>query len=63
MAGALGIRLSGPRIYADGVAQEPWVNGGAPDPTPFDLTRGLALYRKSMLVLGAGLLLLAWVAA
>lgn len=59
MAGALGIRLSGPRIYADGVAQEPWINGGAPDPTPADLTRGLALYRRSMLALGAGLLLLA----
>ena len=55
MAGALGIRLSGPRIYADRVAQEPWVNGGAPDPTPADLTRGLALYRRSMLALGAGL--------
>ncbi len=63
MAGALGIRLSGPRIYADGVAQEPWVNGGAPDPTPVDLTRGLDLYRRAMFTLGAGLLLLAWVAA
>ncbi len=59
MAGALGIRLSGPRIYADGVAQEPWVNGGAPDPTPADLTRGLDLYRRAMFTLGSGLLLLA----
>ena len=59
MAGALGIRLSGPRIYADGVAQEPWVNGGAPDPRPADLSRGLDLYRRAMFTLGAGLLLLA----
>jgi adenosylcobinamide-phosphate synthase len=55
MAGALGIRLSGPRIYADHVADEPWVNGSAPDPTSADLTRGLGLYRQSMLILGLGL--------
>ncbi|MCB1390778.1 MAG: cobalamin biosynthesis protein, partial [Rhodobacteraceae bacterium] len=51
MAGALGIRLSGPRVYGDRVAQEPWVNAGAPDPAAGDLARGLALYRRSMLAL------------
>ena len=59
MAGALGIRLSGPRVYADRVANEPWLNPGAPDPTPGDLARGLALYRRAMVALGALLLLLA----
>lgn len=57
MAGALGIRLSGPRVYADRIAQEPWVNGAAPDPLAGDLRRGLQLYRRAMLALGAALAL------
>lgn len=57
LAGALNIRLSGPRIYADRTANEPWLNASAPDPTPADLARGLALYRRAM-VLAAVLLLI-----
>ncbi|MGB3317140.1 MAG: adenosylcobinamide-phosphate synthase CbiB [Albidovulum sp.] len=52
LAGALGIRLSGPRIYGDRVADEPWVNEGAPDPGPEDIHRGLTAYRFAMLALG-----------
>ncbi|MBO1325724.1 adenosylcobinamide-phosphate synthase CbiB [Acetobacter sp. TBRC 12305] len=52
-AGALGIRLSGPRTYAGRVAEEPWLNGEAPDPQPRDLARGLALYRRAMVMLAA----------
>ena len=59
MAGALGIRLSGPRIYDGHVAPEPWLNAGAPDPSPECLTQGLRLYRRAMLLLGAGLILAA----
>ena len=59
MAGALGVRLSGPRVYADRVADEPWLNRGAPDPGAGDLRRGLALYRRAMLLLAAALALLA----
>ncbi|MDB5659023.1 MAG: cobalamin biosynthesis protein CobD [Cypionkella sp.] len=59
MAAGLGVRLSGPRVYADRVADEPWVNAGAPDPTPVDLQRGLALYVRAMFVLAAVLLVLA----
>jgi adenosylcobinamide-phosphate synthase len=59
MTGALGIRLSGPRIYAGLLTQEPWVNGACPDPTPGDLQRGLALYFRAMLGLAGGLLALA----
>lgn len=51
MAGALGIRLSGPRVYADRVADEPWLNGGAPDPTPADLRAALGLYLRAMAAL------------
>lgn len=58
MAGALNIRLSGPRVYHDRLSDEPWVNEGAPDPQAGDLARGLALFRKAMLVLAAGLCLL-----
>ncbi|MCC0077531.1 MAG: cobalamin biosynthesis protein CobD [Rhodobacter sp.] len=63
MAGALGVRLSGPRVYGDRIAQEPWVNDGAPDPTAADLNRALALYRRAMLgVAGilAGLAVWGW---
>ncbi|MEO1154314.1 MAG: adenosylcobinamide-phosphate synthase CbiB [Pseudomonadota bacterium] len=55
MAGALGVRLSGPRRYADRIADEPWLNPGARDPGAQDIRRGLALYRRAM-ILTAGLL-------
>lgn len=55
MAAGLGVRLSGPRVYADRVAEEPWVNAGAADPTPGDLQRGLALYARAMFLLACGL--------
>ncbi len=55
MAGALGVRLAGPRIYHHVVAQEPWLNGAAPDPVPADLDRALRLYVTAM-ALGAALL-------
>jgi adenosylcobinamide-phosphate synthase len=61
MAGALGIRLSGPRIYDGRLSQEPWLNGEAPDPSAADLKRALALYRRAMLVLAAGLALSAMI--
>jgi adenosylcobinamide-phosphate synthase len=60
MAGALGVRLSGPRIYGDRIAREPWVNAGAPDPTPADLTRALALYRRAMFGIAVLLAAIAW---
>ncbi|WP_243429816.1 adenosylcobinamide-phosphate synthase CbiB [Acetobacter sacchari] len=50
-AGALDIRLSGPRAYADRVANEPWLNGDAPDPQAQDLLHGLALYRRMLAAL------------
>lgn len=59
MAGALDIRLSGPRIYGNDIAQEPWLNATACDPGAGDLRRGLALYRRAM---GLGALGLALVA-
>ncbi|MEZ5776856.1 MAG: adenosylcobinamide-phosphate synthase CbiB [Paracoccaceae bacterium] len=51
LAGALDIRLSGPRVYADHVADEPWLNPGSPDPMPEDFGRALHLFRLVMLAL------------
>ncbi|MBC7476775.1 MAG: cobalamin biosynthesis protein CobD [Pseudorhodobacter sp.] len=59
MAGALGVRLSGPRAYEGQMSREPWVNEGAPDPVALDVGRGLDLYLKAMTVVALGLLVLA----
>lgn len=57
MAGALGVRLSGPRAYGGRMSDEPWLNGAAPDPDHRDIVRGLAIYRRAMT--GAAIVLLA----
>jgi len=61
MAGALGVRLSGPRIYGDHVADEPWLNGDSPDPAQNDLAEGLALFRRAMFAVAGMLAVLALV--
>ncbi|MEM6834607.1 MAG: adenosylcobinamide-phosphate synthase CbiB [Pseudomonadota bacterium] len=48
MAGALGVRLSGPRQYEDHISEEPWLNEAGRDPGPQDLTAGLRLYILAM---------------
>jgi len=53
LAGALNIRLSGPRVYHDHIADEPWLNGSAQDPTPVDLSRGLSLYLRALGLMAA----------
>lgn len=50
LAGALGVRLSGPRRYGDSVAAEPWLNVGAPDPDAATMDAGLRLYVRAMLL-------------
>ncbi|WP_417586409.1 adenosylcobinamide-phosphate synthase CbiB [Pararhodobacter oceanensis] len=50
MAAALQVRLSGPRVYAEGIANEPWVNARGADPDARDLRRGLALYARAMII-------------
>ena len=37
MAGALGIRLSGPRTYGETTSNDPWLNSGARDPSGADI--------------------------
>lgn len=48
LAGALNIRLSGPRIYHDHIADEPWLNASAPDPTAMDVSKGLGSYLRAV---------------
>ena len=60
MAGALGVRLSGPRIYHGSVTSEPWLNEAARDPLAADIGEGLTVYRRAMLLLAGLLAILAF---
>jgi adenosylcobinamide-phosphate synthase len=60
MAGALGVRLSGPRIYHGSATDEPWLNEGARDPLAADIGTGLTVYRRAMLLLAGLLAILAF---
>lgn len=60
MAGALGVRLSGPRIYHGSIAKEPWLNEGARDPLTADISEGLKIYRGAILLLAGVLAILAF---
>lgn len=53
MAGALGIRLSGPRVYGGAVASERWVGDGRAELTAADIRRALVLYRAACAVQAA----------
>ncbi|BAL77941.1 cobalamin biosynthesis protein [Bradyrhizobium cosmicum] len=60
MAGALGVRLSGPRIYHGSTTNEPWLNEAARDPLAADIGEGLTVYRRAMLLLAGVLAILAF---
>ena len=47
MAGALGLRLAGPRIYGDTLVEDGWMGDGCAEATEADLRRALALYRTA----------------
>jgi adenosylcobinamide-phosphate synthase len=53
------VRLCGPRSYDGELANEPWLNAGARDPTAADVTRGLELYVTAMFALTLLLVMLA----
>lgn len=59
MAGALGVRLSGPRRYGNETVQEPWLNGGAPDPDASAVHCGLRVYVTAMQLTAGFLAILA----
>jgi adenosylcobinamide-phosphate synthase len=62
MAGALGLALAGPRQYAEGRVDDPWLGGGTARARSGDIARALRLYALACLLL-AGLILGAWLAA
>ncbi|MDA9545787.1 adenosylcobinamide-phosphate synthase [Bradyrhizobium sp. USDA 3397] len=60
MAGGLGVRLSGPRIYHGSATDEPWLNKGARDPRAADIAEALTVYRRAMLLVAGLLAILAF---
>jgi adenosylcobinamide-phosphate synthase len=61
MAGALAVRLCGPRSYDGQPASDPWLNRGERDPAAPDITRGLELYVGAMFALASALAVLAFI--
>jgi adenosylcobinamide-phosphate synthase len=61
MAGALGVRLCGPRVYEGELADEPWLNAAARDPAAADITRALEAYVGAMFALTVVLAVLAFI--
>ena len=60
MAGALGLRLAGPRSYAGTRVDDAWMGHGRPDAGPDDLARALAMYQWACTIEAALLLVAAW---
>ncbi len=50
MAGALGLRLAGPRIYGGETVDDHWMGDGRPDATADDIYRGLHLFRVACML-------------
>lgn len=61
MAGALGLRLAGPRVYGATRVDDAWIGEGRAEAGPRDLDRALALYRTACGLQMAAYLLL-WAA-
>ena len=61
MAGALRVKLSGPRIYAGhaGPSGDPFLNPDGSEPGPEDIEAGIRVYRKAMMLAAVLLVLLA----
>ncbi len=52
MAGALGLKLAGPRIYDGALVPDAHMGDGRAEATPGDIGRALALYRTACLIQG-----------
>ncbi|WP_372396738.1 adenosylcobinamide-phosphate synthase CbiB [Azospirillum sp. HJ39] len=59
MAGALDLRLGGPRVYGTTRIEDVWLGAGRTAATPEDIGRALTLYRRACILLIAGALVLA----
>lgn len=61
MAGALGLRLAGPRRYGGSLVEDHWMGDGRREVTADDIQRGLSLFRRACVVLHLPLMVLALV--
>lgn len=59
LAGALGLKLAGPRAYHGTLTADAWIGDGRSEATSSDIRRALSLYRTACIVQIAALLLLA----
>ena len=59
MAGALGIRLAGPRVYGGVKVEDRWMGEGRADLTAADIRAALGLYRIACIVQAAAIAILA----
>jgi adenosylcobinamide-phosphate synthase len=50
MAGALGLRLAGPRIYGGAIVEDAFMGDGRPDATAADIRRALLVFRVAAVV-------------
>jgi adenosylcobinamide-phosphate synthase len=50
MAGALGLRLAGPRVYGATLVEDAWMGDGRADATVADIRRALGVYRVACLI-------------
>ena len=48
MAGALGLRLAGPRVYGETLVDDHWMGDGRAEATAADIDRALGLYRRAL---------------
>ncbi|MBQ0823823.1 cobalamin biosynthesis protein [Microvirga sp. HBU67558] len=66
MAGALGLRLAGPRVYGNVLVEDRWMGDGRAEARAHDIERALALYRTACALLfglATGSALVAWLTA
>jgi adenosylcobinamide-phosphate synthase len=59
MAGALGLRLAGPRVYGDQRVEDAWMGNGRADAGADDIDRALRVYAMACGLGGLGVLILA----
>ncbi len=53
MAGALGLKLGGPRIYSGAIVEDRWMGDGRAEATPSDIRAALRLYRVACAIQAA----------
>ena len=55
MAGALGLKLAGPRVYGETLVDDAFMGSGRREATAADIRRALRLYRRACIIEGATL--------